>query len=278
MRLPAVLCLAQTGRASRCRRRPKRDILDEPARREERPAAIEKTKAEIKCRARERFDAEQAEYEENLKRRKGRKMKTGGKAHGRSPRPASTGPREKDQVDFTGEGSCVMPSSEGFVRAYNRPAAVDIDTHLIVENHLSRQPHDKQEIKPARKRLHKVEDSLGKLGLLADGDYFSADNVKCGQVEGATPAILNRRQRHNRLLKERVEQPPSCPTDAAVLTATQRRLRTPAGKAIYVGCKSTVGTVFGILKEVMGFRRFHFRGLDAAQDEWNSVCMAQNPK
>jgi len=52
------------------------------------------------------------------------------------------------------------------------------------------------------------------------------------------------------------------------------RLRTAEGKAIYAKRKSTVETVFGIIKEVMGFRRFHLRGLYATQGEWNLVCMA----
>ena len=56
------------------------------------------------------------------------------------------------------------------------------------------------------------------------------------------------------------------------------RLRTPAGKQLYAKRKSTVETVFGILKEVLGFRRFHLRGLQSAQGEWNLVCMAWNLK
>ena len=56
------------------------------------------------------------------------------------------------------------------------------------------------------------------------------------------------------------------------------RLRTLEGKEIYAKRKSTVETVFGIIKEVLGFRRFHLRRLDAAQGEWNLVCMAWNLK
>ena len=56
------------------------------------------------------------------------------------------------------------------------------------------------------------------------------------------------------------------------------RLRTAEGKAVYARRKSTVETVFCIVKEVMGFRRIHLRGLAAAQGEWNLVCMAWNVK
>ena len=51
-----------------------------------------------------------------------------------------------------------------------------------------------------------------------------------------------------------------------------------SGKAIYKLRKSTVEPVFGIIKEVMGFRQFSLRGLTAAAGEWNLVCLAYNLK
>jgi hypothetical protein len=35
------------------------------------------------------------------------------------------------------------------VQAYNALAALDIDSHLTVENHFTQQPNDKQEVEPA---------------------------------------------------------------------------------------------------------------------------------
>jgi len=46
-----------------------------------------------------------------------------------------------------------MPSTEGFVQACNAQAAVDIDSHMIVENHITQQTNDKQQIEPALDRL-----------------------------------------------------------------------------------------------------------------------------
>ena len=40
-------------------------------------------------------------------------------------------------------------------------------------------------------------------------------------------------------------------------------MKTPEGRALYAKRKS-VETVFGVVKEVMGFRRFHLRGLERA--------------
>ncbi len=37
---------------------------------------------------------------------------------------------------------------------------------------------------------------------------------------------------------------------------------------------STVEPVFGIIKEVMGFRRFMLRGFEAVTGEWTLVCIA----
>ena len=37
-------------------------------------------------------------------------------------------------------------------------------------------------------------------------------------------------------------------------------------------------TVFGVIKEVLGFRRFHLRGVQAVRGEWSLVCTAWNLK
>jgi len=255
------------------------DIPDELARREDRIEAIKKAKKEIERRAQERFEGEQAEYEAKLKRRRDKEEKTGKKARGREPKPPEAGPRDKDQVNFTDEESRIMPSSEGFVQGYNAQAAVDIDSYLVVENHITQQSNDKQEVEPTLKGLKENEAKLGKAeGLLADAGYFSADNVAHCENAEMIPYISDHRERHNLTWDERFKVPPSCPKKADAVTTMAHRLRTPEGKAIYAKRKSTVETVFGIIKEVMGFRRFHLRGLDAAQGEWNLVCMAWNLK
>lgn len=258
---------------------PEIDIPDELARREDRLAAIERAKAQIERRSKERFEAEQAEYEEKLKRRREKEEKTGKKAGGRAPKAPQAGPGDKDQVNFTDEESRIMPSHEGFVQAYNAQATVDIDSHLIVENHLTQQPNDTQEVVPALDRLHELKGRLGKPdGLLADAGYFSENNVKRCEADEVTPYISDSRERHHLPWDERFQSPPPCPEGADAVTAMRHRLRTPEGRAMYAKRKSTVETVFGIVKEVMGFRRFHLRGFDAAQGEWNLVCMAWNMK
>ena len=139
------------------------DIPEELARRESRLAAIERAKTELERRAQERDEAEQAEYEEKLKRRRDTEKATGKKARGREPKAPEPGPRAKDQVNFTDEQSRIMPSSQGFVQAYNAQAAVDIDSHLVVAEHVSNHTNDKQELAPALRCLDEREEVVGRV-------------------------------------------------------------------------------------------------------------------
>ena len=56
------------------------------------------------------------------------------------------------------------------------------------------------------------------------------------------------------------------------------RLQTAAGKALYRLRQQTVEPVFGIIKEVMGFRQFLLRGRAKVELEWTLVCVSYNLK
>ena len=255
------------------------DIPEELSRRQDRLAKIRQAKAKIEQRARERFEAEQAEYEERLKRRKEKEEETGKKPGGRPPEPPQAGPRDKDQVNLTDEESRIMPSAGGFEQAYNAQAAVDNDSHLIVTSHVTDACNDKEQVREVLERLEAVADDIGKpQGLLADSGYHSAANVELCEQHPLTPYIAAGRQGHHPPLTERLTQPPPCPADADAATRAEHRLRTPQGKAVYGKRKATVETVFGVIKEVMGFRRFRLRGLSAVNGEWTLVSLAWNLK
>ncbi|MDZ7773222.1 MAG: transposase [Balneolaceae bacterium] len=68
------------------------------------------------------------------------------------------------------------------------------------------------------------------------------------------------------------------PEDPSPLEQMRWRLSTQEGKSFYGRRKATVETVFGIIKEVMGFRRFSLRGLEGASGEWKLVQCAYNLK
>lgn len=57
-----------------------------------------------------------------------------------------------------------MPvSGGGFEQAYNAQASVDMETMIIVGNHVSQQTNDKQEVEPALVQLNQLPESLGKV-------------------------------------------------------------------------------------------------------------------
>ncbi len=58
----------------------------------------------------------------------------------------------------------------------------------------------------------------------------------------------------------------------------KHRLKTDSGRKLYAKRKSTVEPVFGIIKQVMGFRQFLLRGFEAVSGEWLLVSMAWNLK
>ena len=256
------------------------DLPAELARRKERLAAIARAKAEIERRAAERHAREQAEYEHKLAERKAKEQQTGRKPRGKEPKPPEPGPRDKDQVNLTDDESRIMPvPGGGFDQCYNAQASVDVDSLLIVGQHLSQHPNDKQEIAPALAALTALPETLGTVdGVLADAGYFSQGNVEHCQQAAILPYISPKRDAHNQRRQERLLDPAPLPADADAMAQMKHRLQTAEGRALYARRKCTVEPVFGIIKAVLGFRQFLLRGVASVRGEWSLVCMAWNLK
>ncbi len=255
------------------------NIPEELSRRQDRLNAIAEAKKKIEQRADERYSREVEEYERKVDARKARAEKTGKKPRGKDPKPPTAGPRDKDQVNLTDEESRIMPSAEGFKQAYNAQAAVDLDTMCVISAHVTQSPNDKREVYPTLKNLDELPEQLGKVDtMLADTGYFSEVNVnQCIQAE-VTPLFSTGRQKHNQPLQERFTKPESLPDDADHVETMKHHLKTPEGKRLYAKRKSTVEPVFGIIKQVMGFRQFLLRGYEAVSGEWTLVSIAWNLK
>jgi len=255
------------------------NIPAELQRREARLEKITEIKAELERRAAEYYAQEQTVYAAKLKEREEKEQKRGRKLGGKAPTAPEPGPQAKDQANFTDGDSRIMPTASGFEQAYNAQASVDIATMLIVGQHVSQNTNDKQEVAPALNVLSRLPDDLGSITkAAADSGYFSKDNTQKFEVAGIEPYLPNGRQYHNQTLDERFAQAPEAPKDPDSVDAMAHRMKTEVGKKFYAQRKSTVEPVFGIIKEVMGFRRFMLRGLDSVQGEWTLVCMAFNLK
>jgi len=258
------------------------DGLNIPAefeRREERLAAIQIAKAEIERRAAERCEREKAAYKKKVAQREQKEQETGKKSRGKQLKPPTPGPIAKDQVNLTDEDSRIMPTSGGFEQCYNAQAGVDVTTKIIVSAHVTQEPNDKQQMKPTLEKLAALPRELGEVtGLISDNGYFSEANVQACESQGITPYIAVDREHHNQDPWDRFREPPALPEDADAVSRMKHRLKTAAGKTIYALRKVTSEPVFGIIKAVLGFRSFRMRGSEAADGEWNLVCMAWNIK
>lgn len=254
------------------------DIPAELARREDRLEAIKEAKRKIEQRAKERHDKEIAVHEKKMQQRRDKEKKSGKKSRGPAPSLPTLQIKGSDQVNLTDEESRIMlVSGGGFQQSYNAQASVEHDSRLIVHQHLTQHVADKQEIVPTLQYFDKHIE-LRPEELLADAGYMSEANVEACEKANITPYISLRKERHNQTLQERSEPADPLPENPTALQKMRHRLQTKEGKAIYALRKSTIETVFGVIKHVIGFRQLLLRGLQKAKGEWSLVCLAYNLK
>jgi len=256
-------------------------IPSEIQRREDRLTKLREAKKVMEERAKERLLKEQAEHRAKLAAREEKKRNTGRTPRGKAPQPPREGPQPKDQYNFTDPESRIMKTGDGFQQSYNVQAAVDTSTMLIVGGYVSDAPNDKEQLPAIVAAISPV---VGKAeNILSDTGYFSAQAV--GQVEdqgrGPTVYAAIKRQHHGRSvadLEEKQDPPAPHLPGASISEIMTHRLETAAGKALYKLREQTVEPVFGIVKEVLGFRRFSMRGKEKANIEWDLVSISANIK
>ena len=110
--------------------------------------------------------------------------------------------------------------------------------------------------------------------LSADNGYYSEANCQRLQAAGIDPYIATGRVSHNQptapVPRGRI------PRSASKTERMARKLKTIKGRKIYSQRKHIVEPVFGQIKEIRGFRRFSFRGLQKVEAEWNLICLTHN--
>ncbi len=256
------------------------DIPDEIKRREIRLEKIAEAKETIKERHAIRYQEEKREYEEKMKAREKYVEETEKKARGRPPAAPSDEPKDTDQVNFTDEDSRIMPlSGGGFEQAYNAQATVDMDSRLIITNHVTQNTNDKREVEPMLTELALLPESCGEVKRAAlDNGYHSEQNHNKLADANIESYIPSGRQKHNQWFKEYVVDAEDKNDALTVMDTAQERMNTKDGKAFYAKRKSTIEPTFGIIKHVMGFRQFMLRGLEAVSGEWTIVSIGFNLK
>jgi len=261
------------------------DIPTELARRDKRVAALKQARAVIEERAKELAAAQQPEYEAKQAARQAQR-EAGKKPRGKEPSPPSEQPDPKAQYNFTDPDSRIMKAGNGqhFEQTYNAQAAVD-QAMLIVGERVSVAANDKQELVPTAAAISPVVVEEVK-AVLVDSGFYSAEAVQAveekpeGTPTGVTVYAAVEKLSHHKTVADLLPQPEPAALgqEATAKEIMAHRLKTEVGKALYKLRKQTVEPVFGIIKEVMGFRRFTLRGREKVSLEWTLVCVSYNLK
>ena len=122
--------------------------------------------------------------------------------------------------------------------------------------------------------------------VLVDSGFYSEAAVQAveqkpgGAPTGVTVYAAVEKLSHHKTVADLLPQAePAAPgPEATAKEIMAYRLKTELGKALYKLRKQTVEPVFGIIKEVMGFRRFTLRGRAKVSLEWTLVCVSYNLK
>jgi len=261
------------------------DIPAELRRREQRVAALQRARQVIEERAQALAAAQQPEYEAKVAARQAQR-EAGKKPRGKAPEPPNAVPAPKDQYNFTDPESRIMKAGNGshFEQAYNAQAAVD-GAMLIVGARVSDAPNDKQELPASVAAISPVVAAEVKQVLVDSGFYSEAavavvEHKPDGTASGVTVYAAVEKHSHHKTVADLLPQPepPAPGSDATAKDQMAYRLKTAVGQARYRLRKQTVEPVFGIIKEVMGFRRFRLRGRAKVSLEWTLVCLSYNLK
>jgi transposase len=260
-------------------------IPAELARREKRIESLQHARQIIEAQAQEMAAAKLPEHQAKVAARQAQRD-AGKKPRGKEPQAPSEDPEPQAQYNFTDPESRIMKAGNGkhFEQAYNAQAAVD-EAMLIVGQRVSVSPNDKQELAASVQAISPVVSAEVK-AVLADSGFYSEAMVQAveqksdGTTSGLTVYAAVDKQSHHQSVAELLPQPEPEPLaeHARAKEKMAHRMKTPAGKALYKLRKQTVEPVFGIIKEVMGFRRFLLRGWEKVSLEWLLVCVSYNLK
>jgi transposase/IS5 family transposase len=192
------------------------------------------------------------------------------------PRPAI--PAQKQRVNLHDPQSALQPTAKGgFTQGYNAQITVDAETSrgLILAAAVVRDTHDRGQLEPMlRQTVANLEGAVPQV-ILVDSGFENYPQVQRLQSEFGLDILLPPVCNAQRTATPK--NPRGWSKERRRWRATmQARLQEPATRALYARRKTTVEPTFGTLKETMGLRRFHLRGLAQVQSEWTLACLAFN--
>lgn len=186
-------------------------------------------------------------------------------------------PLEKQQKNLTDGDSRVLVKGRTAQQAYNAQAVVDAEGSMLVLSAKLVQGGDMGQLLPM---VESVDTRVGQpTGALADTGYAKASDIEALEARGLDlyVAVGAHRRRRYDFRPPASTKTPANPRQPA-LVAMKQKLETDAGKSRYRQRQEVSEPVFGVVKEVMGFRQLSVRGLAGAESEWTLVALAYNLK
>ena len=233
--------------------------------------------ARLEAQAKARAEGERAEYERKVAAREKRQ----GRRKGKHIKPPREEPEEKEQSNLTDPDSHLMRKNKRseYRQSYNAQAAVDAEgSYLVLGARVSQCASDRNELVANIEAIPSELEQPDR--VLADSGYACGDEV--AELEGRAIDVLvatgkeSRQRPHD--LRPPLEGPPPREPQTPWLQEMKQKLEQPDNQALYRLRQQTVEPVFGIVKEVLGFRRFLLRGVDKVNLEWQLVTLAYNCK
>ena len=235
------------------------ELPEELKRREDRLAAIRAAKA--------RLEAEQRAKDDARGRKPGQKRNPKG---GHPYKRAYGEPEEKAQSNFTDpESRIMMTSSEGIQQCYNAQTAVEGENQLVVGAEVTDNASDQGQLIPMVDRAAAVCGETPQQ-VLADAGYGNERDLGELEKRGMDGYVALAREGKGPAMVD----PKKYPARARMAG----KLATEDGRRRYARRKWRAEAPVGWIKEVLGFRRFSFRGIEKVRAEWTLVCLALNIK
>jgi transposase len=191
----------------------------------------------------------------------------------RPPLPPT--PRATDPINPTDPDSLLTRGPQAHsLQGYNAQIAVTAQgVGLIVAADVVREHTDRQQLQPMSAQV--VRQAAGVKHLLVDTGYENIRQVAAVEATHGLTVLCPPATVANAKTKART--PGKWRRQRKLIRQQLReRLQTPLGKKLYRLRRCSVEPAIGIIKEVLGFRRFGLRGLQKVKLEWELVCLAFN--
>lgn len=198
---------------------------------------------------------------------------------GDPPRALSGEVQANDQINLSDPQSVLMPHPKGgYAPSYNAQVGVSGQRHaLIVTTEVSQRPHDRQEVLGMAAKVKAAVEEVER--IVVDSGYDHARQIEeaqrtfgveiyCPPQKAAQPAAQEPKKKH-RYHEARVRS-------RKIRAEMRQRANSATGQRLLQVRRMTVEPVFGMIKSVLGFRRFGLRGLEKVRTEWQLVALAFN--